>query len=593
MIVCQNCHANNRPGARFCSSCGASLPHSSPATTPLGSQTRPLAVEEQSIVRPTPEPANIPAPVRRSHTDTRPLNARPPFAPRPPGAIFGDHYLLDKLVFSNDRQHRYTVTQYGMPAQTRFRSCPDPACGAIHAPSENASEQFCTACGTPFGEDRPVLILVESLAPVFEQSERIADLKLVHSNVRAPLAAFQEILGGTPRYCLVVPEVSPLGSRPEPAQVLTIGEELAGGLDYLHQNGLTFDGHIHESCLGLSGGRVVWAEFSACSAELGLSEAAAQADVRALAALLFGWLTGRNQYAPDPNLAPAINKFFELALSSPGFANGMEFAQGIHQAIQASATPEAVDFRLGRRTSVGMERTLNEDSLFTFETNRIQKSISQPLGVYVVADGMGGHAAGEIASGTIINAIAQKASTELVFQASLDRQRWLREAVEMANKAVYEMRKSTGTDMGSTLVMALIEGQEALVTHIGDSRAYLLNPQGIKQITVDHSLVERLIATNQITRAEARHHPQRNVIYRTVGDKGKIEVEISPLTLAPGDRLLLCSDGLSGMVDDQTIHKIVIDAPSAQSACDALIEAANAAGGEDNITAILVEVVQA
>jgi serine/threonine protein phosphatase PrpC len=165
--------------------------------------------------------------------------------------------------------------------------------------------------------------------------------------------------------------------------------------------------------------------------------------------------------------------------------------------------------------------------------------------------------------------------------------------VEMANRKVFELRKSAGTDMGSTLVSAVLDGSRAYVAHVGDSRAYLINSQGIRQITTDHSLVERLIATNQITREEARHHPQRNVIYRTIGDKLKLEVDLSVHNLKVGDRLLLCSDGLSGMVDDPMIYQIVQGAASPQAACDALINAANAAGGEDNITAIIVEVTQA
>jgi protein phosphatase len=132
----------------------------------------------------------------------------------------------------------------------------------------------------------------------------------------------------------------------------------------------------------------------------------------------------------------------------------------------------------------------------------------------------------------------------------------------------------------------------AYIAHVGDSRAYRISAQGIQRLTLDHSLVERLIATHQITREEARFHPQRNVIYRTIGDKSKIEVEVSANLLDPGDYLLLCSDGLSGMLDDQTILKRVLEASDPQAACDALVAAANAAGGDDNISVVLVQVVQ-
>jgi protein phosphatase len=147
--------------------------------------------------------------------------------------------------------------------------------------------------------------------------------------------------------------------------------------------------------------------------------------------------------------------------------------------------------------------------------------------------------------------------------------------------------------MGSTLVAAVLEGNKAWVAHVGDSRVYLINAQGIQQITTDHSLVERLIATHQITREEARHHPQRNVIYRTIGDKLKVDVEVSTHNLSVGDYLLLCSDGLSGMVEDQAMLQIVRQTASPQAACDELIAAANAAGGEDNISVIIVAIIQA
>ena len=146
--------------------------------------------------------------------------------------------------------------------------------------------------------------------------------------------------------------------------------------------------------------------------------------------------------------------------------------------------------------------------------------------------------------------------------------------------------------MGSTLVIALMEGTKAFISNVGDSRAYRINARGIQQLTTDHSLVQRLIATNQITPAEARHHPQRNVVYRTVGDKPKVEIDINQFNFAIGDRLLICSDGLSGMVEDHYLQQIVMGASSPQAAVDALIEAANEAGGEDNITAILVELVK-
>ena len=143
--------------------------------------------------------------------------------------------------------------------------------------------------------------------------------------------------------------------------------------------------------------------------------------------------------------------------------------------------------------------------------------------------------------------------------------------------------------MGSTLVMTLVTGEQVHIANVGDSRAYRLNNEGIQQISEDHSLVERLIKIGQITREEARVHRQRNVIYNTIGDKPDPEVSLYHIELQPGDRLLLCSDGLSNMITDEEILDISRRHASAGEACKKMVEAAKFAGGSDNITAIIVQ----
>lgn len=142
--------------------------------------------------------------------------------------------------------------------------------------------------------------------------------------------------------------------------------------------------------------------------------------------------------------------------------------------------------------------------------------------------------------------------------------------------------------MGSTLVMVLMLGHEAYIANVGDSRAYLLN-SSLTRLTKDHSLVARLVELGQITEADARTHPQRNVIYSTMGDPDKMHVDLYHHTLQPEDRLLLCSDGLSGMVMDDELLKISQAQTDPEAACLALIEAANQAGGNDNITTVMIQ----
>ena len=644
MTVCPNCNTTNRAGARFCLNCGAALPASPAVTSPLKAEaaaTVPLSPDSAATIRlppdesatirlppdeattislppeaaastqpinPTSEaqiPATTAAVSIHAHTDTQPLNPERPFLPRPTGAVFGDHFIFDSLIFNNDLQIRYVVKQFGSPQDMLFRACPSPICGAVISPQEDIAEKFCTSCGTPLSLESPTLILIETSNPLPGSLTAIAALHLAHGNIRAPLVSFSEQIGSSIRYCLVAPMVSELGdsggsatlARPDTSQALNWGEGLALGLDYLHANGVTFTGQIDETCFGLAASRPVWSNFANSSIVPDLTLPARAADVRALTIQIYHWLTGSTQVSFNPTLPPAINTLFERVLTPPGIATGMELAMAFQLASQEISTPVAVDFRVGRRTDVGMERTLNEDSLLTVETNRTTQSISQTLGVYAVADGMGGHAAGEIASSTIVNVLAQKAAVDLFSLASKpstaeEHCKWLSEAIELANQTVFTMRRSAGSDMGSTLVAILLDANRACIAHVGDSRAYRINERGIEQLTTDHSLVERLIATNQITREEARHHPQRNVIYRTMGDKPKVEVDTSIHTLSAGDRLLLCSDGLSGMVDDATIHRIVMESSSPQAACDALIDAGNAAGGEDNISVVIIQIVQ-
>ena len=607
MVTCPNCKTENRVGAKFCKSCAARLPVTTAATRPLNPKETIALVSLESRSRATAERMET-RPMTNPRTDTKPLAPDKNFARRPAGAVFGDAYLQNSLIFSNERQHQYLVSQLETSESMQIRVCQKPECGAYFLPREGVPEKFCTDCGSPLAPGGDSLMLTESLSPVQTILIQIIARGLSHSSVRSPMAAFDERLGSVQRYCMVAPQTSPLESRPETAQVFKWGISLGRGLDYLHDNGVSFNGRINEACFGLAqepaadgqvgNRRAVWANFDTCSLHRDGYVTDRKADTRALAQQIYSWATGKSKFAPDPSLMPAVLRVFEQALDGAGFTNGCAFADALEQAQAEAAGSQVVDFRLGRRTSVGMVRTLNEDSVLTLEINRILQSISQPLGLFVVADGMGGHAAGELASGTIVNAIAKKALEDLLPSpiskgAAQDRMDWLREAVEATNRTVFEMRKSAGTDMGSTMVSAVVEGNIVYIAHVGDSRAYLVNSKGIRRLTTDHSLVERLIATNQITREEARHHPQRNVIYRTIGDKQKIDVEVASHTFSVGDNLLLCSDGMSGMVDDQTMYNIVISAANPQAACDALVAAANAAGGEDNISTIIVQIVQA
>jgi len=251
-------------------------------------------------------------------------------------------------------------------------------------------------------------------------------------------------------------------------------------------------------------------------------------------------------------------------------------------------------FRVGWATDVGQVRTRNEDAVFVLEAAQEGGHSLQPLGLFVLADGMGGHRLGDVASALAARVVAWHILEEVLIPALVERERGadqpaltevLVAAVNRANADVAAAVPGGGT----TLTCALLIGAHAYIAHVGDSRAYLVSSNGLEQITRDHSLVDRLVELGQLTQAQAANHPQRNVLYRAVGQKGELEVDTYVRKVPPGGRLLLCSDGLWGAVDEETIHRIIWEASSLQAACDALVCAANEEGGRDNITAILVE----
>ena len=228
--------------------------------------------------------------------------------------------------------------------------------------------------------------------------------------------------------------------------------------------------------------------------------------------------------------------------------------------------------------------------------------LSLPVwGLFVVADGLGGHAAGEVASQIVVDTIQRtlaatsdpEAEWPLEYDPGLsfDGNR-LKTALLLADKAIADdiLDHPERVTMGSTVVAGLLNGSRLTLAHVGDSRAYLLGPRAIRQLTRDHSWVAEQVAAGVLTPSEARVHPFRNVITQALGNGGDLEVEVQDLQLEESERLLLCSDGLSGMVSDAQILDIVESAVNVEDAVELLIEVARKNGGDDNITAILVEV---
>jgi protein phosphatase len=257
-------------------------------------------------------------------------------------------------------------------------------------------------------------------------------------------------------------------------------------------------------------------------------------------------------------------------------------------------SPSRSRFTVGIAQDVGQVRPHNEDVLLTFTGELGGLEPMPSLGLFIVADGMGGHSLGERASGlaarTIARATLEQILPSLLADPGTDVERPLlaevmENAMVTANRAVVNGVPEGGT----TLTGALIIGDQLVLCHVGDTRAYLLGDGFFEQLTRDHSLVQRLKELGQITDDEAAVHPQRSVLYRAVGQGEGLEVDVISRRLVPGSILLLCSDGLWSLVPDHVIQDLVRQSPSIQAACDALVKAANDAGGPDNITAIMVQ----
>ncbi len=230
---------------------------------------------------------------------------------------------------------------------------------------------------------------------------------------------------------------------------------------------------------------------------------------------------------------------------------------------------------------VGMARKLNEDSFLTC------MSQDQQSGYFVVCDGMGGAKAGDVASRLATDTFAAHFDPRLPCS-RLEED--VRAAMQSANTRVWEMSRSDAAleGMGTTMVCAVVQKDCTVIGNVGDSRAYLIDDEGIRQITRDHSLVGEMLARGELTPLEAQRHPSRNVITRAIGADKTIQCDTFALQPRPGQYVLLCSDGLTGEVSEPEMYYEVYQSDTPEKACQMLVDIANSRGGHDNITVVLV-----
>jgi serine/threonine protein phosphatase PrpC len=294
-----------------------------------------------------------------------------------------------------------------------------------------------------------------------------------------------------------------------------------------------------------------------------------------------------------------VLEFFRRLFSKPPAPEASNTAPLTEQQIQSIVNNLTTRYDLQQLIaacgqSAGKQRDLNEDSLLAITSTLAGNSGNTPFGLYIVADGMGGHQFGEVASNSAIRTVAGYILRKFhPYLFNLKPEPLNESLQEIMHAAVTEAQKviqHEAPGSGTTLTAALILGQQVTLAHVGDSRAYMIYTDGrIETVTRDHSLVKRLEELGHISPTEAASYPHRNVLYRALGQGELLEPDIFTIPFPSSGLLMLCSDGLWGVVSDQDLSRAVHEAPNLQRACQNLVTAANNAGGPDNISVVIVQ----
>jgi serine/threonine protein phosphatase PrpC len=309
-----------------------------------------------------------------------------------------------------------------------------------------------------------------------------------------------------------------------------------------------------------------------------------------------------NSNTPEPTAAPPGSKESVLSDASPNETTSsvVDAPPSLPEGATRPLPPETVisssneHLLFGQSTDVGMVRNNNQDSALSYFFTSRSADQRPDFGLFIVADGMGGHHDGEKASALAARTVAIDVTNNVYLPLlngdnDADRPPITEALIAAVQKANVDIISGV-PEGGTTLTAVAVVGDLAYVAHVGDSRVYLITKDGVEQITRDHSLVQRLIELDQLTREEADEHPQKNVLYRALGQSETLEVDALTRRLPPNSRLLLCSDGLWNLVMEQDIVEIAMSHNNPQESCDKLVALANKRGGTDNITAIMLQI---
>ncbi len=586
----------------------------SPITRPISPSefTAPDATDIAGIDRASGvAPSSMPAAALQTTNQLRPLQR---------GSV---------LSHPHNSQLRYgIVTAHQLPRSIYYCAI-DLTCTACGAQQSGVpTDGLCQQCQTFL---QPVLIHERRPRPNGHLSdtdvEQLIQLSVDHPNImpHRAIIQYQESVYTVVKYPGRWGPLADIEYKWASNEALAGTNQIGQALMYLHDRGFAHvevGGASIESIIIVGDNNLKLTDLSACARlqpdDAQTLRAQVNSGVAFLAWLLFFLVTNKELSRTSiDQVPPALRSLVEQAMQEQ-YSSVQDMLNEFSLLPSPPTSNRSLKPSHGQATHPGQQRPHNEDAVVTFTFDKEQDGHSVPVGFYLVADGMGGHDAGDLASRTVNQTVTdwiikvkvlpdlQKATHKLTTedadldQASADLDQasadvdvdmpgeLLTHAIRQANKALLTHGQATGSDLGSTVTAALIIGDVATIANVGDSRTYLLRDKQLRQITRDHSLVARLVEAGAIGPQEMRTHPQRNQIYRCLGHRPDIKVDIFSQKMQAGDALVLCSDGLWEMVLDAQIQRIAKGALSPQKACDALVEAANREGGEDNIAVIVV-----
>ncbi len=582
---CHECGQPNAAGTQFCTKCGTRLF----TADPLGS-TQPI---DPAAAQATGVESTVPAAVS-AVTQRLEMAARPGL---PVGKLLDGRRLVIRQVL----QANASGLGFYLAADRTNLVCP-----ICQRPAGSPAPDACPSCHTVLGAEewRPQEVLIkESLDPAPLAAERaiaLADVR--HDGLVNILGSFEEpVYSGAEPHSFVVVEIDrglPMTglALPQPeASAVVWAFQLAETLAALHKRGFVL-GRVQLANVTITGAQARLTNLNRSSRvpdDPAEAKRALDADIDGVADIL-AVLVGDAEVT-DQTARLTHQKVRPDADPAHPDAAATELASYLKATYEGIRHPREVVIAASGRSDIGQVRPINEDTIAVAQWDHVHQSRAERCGAAVVADGMGGHAAGEVASGRAVAGFLQSVAVAgwpigAPGGGPMDTDAVLRRAVAAAAAEVHGERQRAGSDLGTTLVAVARRGHTVHVAHCGDSRAYLLPADGeLRPLTKDHSLVRELVEAGQLDEAAAESYEGRNFVTRALGSQADPGFEFAaPVALAPGDRVLLCSDGLTGKVDDATIARLVRAAPTRLAACDALISAANAAGGEDNISVVIL-----